>query len=111
MLHEKNYSESYTAALPDFVKLAEAYGCVGIRASTPSELDDKIKDMVEFDGFWELGLNSWDTSAGVLIVREAGGRVIAANGKSFDILKNKSLISGNKIIVKEILKNIKVKEF
>ena len=64
-----------------------------------------------FDGFWELGLNSWDTSAGVLIVREAGGRVIAANGKSFDILKNKSLISGNKIIVKEILKNIKVKEF
>ena len=35
LLHEKNYSESYTAALPDFVKLAEAYGCVGIRAKTP----------------------------------------------------------------------------
>ena len=33
LLHEKNYSESYTAALPDFVKLAEAYGCVGIRAN------------------------------------------------------------------------------
>jgi acetolactate synthase-1/2/3 large subunit len=29
LLHEKNYSESYTAALPDFVKLAEAYNCVG----------------------------------------------------------------------------------
>ena len=47
LLHEKNYSESYTAALPDFVKLAEAYGCVGIRAKTPDELDQKIKEMVE----------------------------------------------------------------
>ena len=32
LLHDKNYSESYTEALPDFVKLAEAYGAVGIRA-------------------------------------------------------------------------------
>ena len=49
LLHEKNYSESYTAALPDFVKLAEAYGCVGIRAKTPGELDDKIKEMINID--------------------------------------------------------------
>jgi acetolactate synthase-1/2/3 large subunit len=49
LLHEKNYSESYTAALPDFVKLAEAYGCVGIRASKPSELDEKINEMINTD--------------------------------------------------------------
>jgi len=49
LLHEKNYSESYTAALPDFVKLAEAYGCVGIRAKTPDELDDKIIEMINTD--------------------------------------------------------------
>ena len=49
LLHEKNYSESYTAALPDFVKLAEAYGCVGIRAKTPEELDDKIIEMINTD--------------------------------------------------------------
>jgi acetolactate synthase-1/2/3 large subunit len=49
LLHEKNYSESYSAALPDFVKLAEAYGCVGIRASKPSELDEKINEMIEID--------------------------------------------------------------
>jgi acetolactate synthase-1/2/3 large subunit len=49
LLHEKNYSESYTAALPDFVKLAEAYGCVGIRASKPSELDEKINEMINID--------------------------------------------------------------
>jgi len=49
LLHDKNYSESYTAALPDFVKLAEAYGCVGFRAETPEELDDKIIDMINTD--------------------------------------------------------------
>jgi len=49
LLHEKNYSESHIAALPDFVKLAEAYGCVGIRAKTPDELDQKIKEMIKVD--------------------------------------------------------------
>ncbi len=50
LLHEKNYSESYTEALPDFVKLAEAYGCKGIKATNPNELDTKIKEMVDYDG-------------------------------------------------------------
>jgi acetolactate synthase-1/2/3 large subunit len=49
LLHDKNYSESYSEALPDFVKLAEAYGCVGIRASKPSELDEKIEEMINID--------------------------------------------------------------
>ena len=49
LLHDKNYSESYTEALPDFVKLAEAYGAIGIRAKTPDELDDKIKEMINSD--------------------------------------------------------------
>jgi acetolactate synthase I/II/III large subunit len=49
LLHDKNYSESYTEALPDFVKLAEAYGAIGIRAKTPSELDEKIKEMINSD--------------------------------------------------------------
>ena len=49
LLHEKNYAESYTAALPNFVKLAEAYGCVGIQAKTPDELDEKIKEMININ--------------------------------------------------------------
>ena len=49
LLHDKNYSESYSEALPDFVKLAEAYGAVGIRASKPDELDEKIKEMINVD--------------------------------------------------------------
>jgi len=46
LLHGGRYSHSYTEALPDFVKLAEAYQAVGIRAEKPSELDDAIKEMI-----------------------------------------------------------------
>jgi acetolactate synthase-1/2/3 large subunit len=47
LLHGGRYSHSYTEALPDFVKLAEAYQAVGIRAEKPSELDDAIREMIE----------------------------------------------------------------
>ena len=50
LLHEKNYSESYSEALPDFVKLAEAYGCKGIKADNPDQLDLKIKEMIDHNG-------------------------------------------------------------
>ena len=46
LLHGKRYSHSYSEALPDFVKLAEAFGCVGLRAEKPAELDDKIREMI-----------------------------------------------------------------
>ncbi|HTV33134.1 MAG TPA: acetolactate synthase 3 large subunit [Methylocella sp.] len=47
LLHDGRYSHSYTAALPDFVKLAEAYGAHGIRCSDPAELDAAILEMIE----------------------------------------------------------------
>jgi acetolactate synthase I/II/III large subunit len=46
LLHGNRLSESYSEALPDFVKLAEAYGGVGIRCEKPGELDDAIKAMI-----------------------------------------------------------------
>ena len=49
LLHGGRYSESYSAALPDFVKLAESFGWVGLRAQKPSEVDDVIKQMIETD--------------------------------------------------------------
>ncbi|MGE8944481.1 acetolactate synthase 3 large subunit [Leptospira interrogans] len=47
LLHGNRYSESYTEALPDFVKLAEAYGGVGIRCDNPADLDDAILEMIK----------------------------------------------------------------
>jgi len=49
LLHGGRYSESYTASLPDFVKLAEAFGGVGLRATRPSEVDGVIKAMLTSD--------------------------------------------------------------
>ncbi|MCI4664789.1 MAG: thiamine pyrophosphate-dependent enzyme, partial [Neomegalonema sp.] len=49
LLHGERYSHSWSEALPDFVKLAEAFGCVGLRAEKPSELDDAIKEMIAVD--------------------------------------------------------------
>ena len=50
LLHGERYSHSYSAALPDFVKMAEAFGCTGIRADRPDELDAKIIQMIETPG-------------------------------------------------------------
>ncbi len=49
LLHGNRLSHSYTEALPDFVKLAEAYGGHGIRCDKPAHLDDAIKEMIDVD--------------------------------------------------------------
>ncbi len=49
LLHGGRYSESYTDSLPDFVKLAESYKAVGLRAKTPNDLDNVIKEMIKID--------------------------------------------------------------
>lgn len=50
LLHGGRYSQSYSEALPDFVKLAEAYGATGLRAEKPEELDALIMQMIETPG-------------------------------------------------------------
>jgi acetolactate synthase-1/2/3 large subunit len=50
LLHGKRYSESYSAGLPDFIKLAEAYGMKGLQATHPNEVDDVIKTMIDTPG-------------------------------------------------------------
>ena len=49
LLHGGRYAESYMDALPDFVKLAEAYHAVGIRCERPADLDAAIKEMITVD--------------------------------------------------------------
>lgn len=50
LLHGNRYSESYTESLPDFVKLAEAYGAIGMKCEKPADLDDAIKAMIDAKG-------------------------------------------------------------
>ena len=50
LLHGERYSHSWSEALPDFVKLAEAFGAKGIQCGDPADLDDAIIEMLEHDG-------------------------------------------------------------
>lgn len=50
LLHGERYSQSWSESLPDFVKLAEAFGCKGRQVSDPAELDDAIREMIDYDG-------------------------------------------------------------
>lgn len=50
LLHGERYSQSWSESLPDFVKLAEAFGCKGRVVSDPAELDDAIQEMLDYDG-------------------------------------------------------------
>src|SRR3546814_154861 len=50
LTYSSRYSESYSDSLPDFVKLAEAYGWTGIRIQGPQELEAGIRQMIETEG-------------------------------------------------------------
>jgi acetolactate synthase I/II/III large subunit len=50
LLHGERYSHSWSEALPDFVKLAEAFGAKGILCKDPADLDDAIMEMLNYDG-------------------------------------------------------------
>ncbi|WP_370270461.1 acetolactate synthase 3 large subunit [Nioella sp.] len=50
LLHGERYSHSWSEALPDFVKLAEAFGAKGILCTDPKDLDDAIMEMLNYDG-------------------------------------------------------------
>ncbi|MDB5658268.1 MAG: acetolactate synthase 3 large subunit [Cypionkella sp.] len=50
LLHGERYSQSWSESLPDFVKLAEAFGCRGIQVTDPADLDDAIMEMIRYDG-------------------------------------------------------------
>ena len=50
LLHGERYSHSWSEALPDFVKLAEAFGAKGIHCDNPDDLDDAIMEMINYDG-------------------------------------------------------------
>jgi myo-inositol-1(or 4)-monophosphatase len=65
-----------------------------VRRDGAAALDLAYTAMGRFDGFWEFDLAPWDTAAGVLIVREAGGAVSALDGSAFD-LAGRSVLASN----------------
>ncbi|MBV7259830.1 inositol monophosphatase family protein [Erythrobacter crassostreae] len=71
----------------DFAEWSRIFGAIGpevagIRRFGAASLDMAYVAQGRFDGFWESGLNDWDTAAGCLLIREAGGFVSDYRGRS-----------------------------
>ena len=71
--------------------------CQAVRRPGSAAMDLCYTAMGRFDGFWEARLNPWDMAAGVLIVREAGGRVTTFDGEPFNIYGSHILATNGKI--------------
>ena len=74
----------------------------GIRRGGSAELDLAYVACGRLDGFWELGLKTWDVAAGGLIVREAGGRVSNFEGSGWDHRRG-DIVASNGAIHGEML--------
>jgi myo-inositol-1(or 4)-monophosphatase len=72
-------------------------GARAVRRDGSAALDLCYVACGRYDGFWELGLNPWDTAAGYLIVEEAGGRVTKFGGEEYNINDQEIIASNGKI--------------
>lgn len=86
---EYHYIEGYVGMLKDVIR-----DSAGIRRAGSAAIDLAYTACGRFDGFWEYKLYPWDFSAGVLLVREAGGTVTDFSGKD-DVFATQSIIAGN----------------
>ena len=78
----------------------------GVRRLGSVALDLAYVAAGRMDGFWETGLSAWDIAAGLLLVREAGGFVSDMEGGQ-DMLDNGSVVAGNEVIQRALLKAVK----
>ena len=77
--------------------------CHGIRRDGSAALNLCYLAMGRFDGFWEVNLSPWDTAAGSLLVKEAGGRLTDFSGNPFSHYAKETLAT-NGLIHQEMLK-------
>lgn len=81
--------------------------CQGIRRSGSAAIDMCHVASGYVDGFWEQGLKPWDTSAGMLLIREAGGRLTNYDGDDYSY-NHETIIASNSLLHSELLEVLKV---
>lgn len=97
---QRAYLDAY---LEMFKKLTEE--TAGIRRAGSAALDLAYVAAGRYDGFWELGLHTWDVAAGALLVSEAGGLISDVSGGDKH-LKNGNVVCGNPKVFKQTLQAI-----
>jgi myo-inositol-1(or 4)-monophosphatase len=74
----------------------------GVRRDGSAAIDLSYIACGRFEGFWEFGLQPWDTAAGILLVQEAGGKVTEMDGAPY-LLDGKSTLASNGAIHEEMV--------
>lgn len=98
---EDKHIEGYTKGMAQIAALS-----TGIRRAGAASLDLAYVAAGRVDGFWELGLASWDMAAGTLLVKEAGGLVADLDG-GHDYLTNGHIVAAAPKLIKPILQNVR----
>jgi myo-inositol-1(or 4)-monophosphatase len=96
---DERHADSYFAMFRRLTELTS-----GIRRPGAAALDLAYVASGRVDGFWEMGLKSWDTAAGTLLVREAGGRVGTLDGSEYQLGAN--IVAGAPKVYEALLEAI-----
>ena len=80
--------------------------CSGLRRMGAAAIDLAYVAAGKLDGFWEKNLNLWDVCAGVIIVKEAGGKITQSNGEEWDT-ESKDILASNLFIHQELEEKIR----
>ncbi|MFP5505901.1 MAG: inositol-1-monophosphatase [Gammaproteobacteria bacterium] len=96
-----DHLDAYLAMLKEFIKET-----AGVRRPGSAALDLAYVAAGRLDGFWEIGLNTWDLAAGALLIQEAGGIVGDFTGGP-NFLKSGNIVAGNAKIFAAMIKTIR----
>ena len=103
-LRERNYNETtkqYDNYFNEINNIAKF--CSGIRRMGSAAIDLAYVASGKLDGFWERNLNIWDVSSGVLLVKEAGGKISEPNGDEWNV-SSKDVLASN-LLIHDIIKD------
>ncbi len=87
-----DHLDQYLAALGGFMRR-----CQGVRRHGSASIDLAYLAAGRFDGFFETGLMPWDVAAGILLIREAGGRVTQLSGEGDPLFARQILASNGRV--------------
>lgn len=62
-----------------------------------------------YEAYYEMNLKAWDVSAGLIILKEAGGKITDIDGNEYDIFKSKYIVASNNLIHNELITNLSIK--
>ena len=99
-----NIREKHEEVLDRFKKMVIA--AQGIRRPGSAALDMCYVAAGKLDGFWEQGLKPWDTAAGIIIVKEAGGKLSTFQGTHYTPYE-KSIVAANPFVHTQIIETMK----